>query len=51
MFNWFKRLFKKEQKFYDAQVEKFFMELDIVMGRDKSGRFTKGNKYAKMRKK
>lgn len=51
MFMWAKKLFKKEQKYYDVQVENFFVELNTIMGRDKKGRFTKGNKYAKMKRK
>ena len=50
MFKWLKRLFKKEEKYYDIQVENFFIELNKRAGRDKKGRFTKGNKYGKMRK-
>ena len=51
MFKWFKRLFKKESKYYDVQVENFFIELGRITGRDEKGRFTKNNKFAKMRRK
>jgi hypothetical protein len=51
MFKWIKRFFKKEERYYDVQVENFFIELNRITGRDKSGRFTKGNKFAKMRRK
>lgn len=51
MFKWFKKLFKKEEKYYDVQVENFFIELGRITGRDKKGRFTKNNKFAKMRRK
>lgn len=51
MFKWFKKLFKKEEKYYDVQVENFFIELNRITGRDEKGRFTKGNKYGKMRRK
>ena len=50
MFKWIKKLFKKEEKYYDYQVENFFIELNTRVGRDEKGRFTKGNKYAKMKK-
>lgn len=45
-----KRLFKKEKKYYDIQVENFFIELTKRAGRDEKGRFTKGNKYGKIKK-
>lgn len=51
MFKWIKKLFKKESKYYDVQVENFFIELDRRTGRDSYGRFTKGNKFAKIRRK
>lgn len=51
MFKWFKRLFKKEHKYYDVQVENFFIELNRITGRDEKGRFTSGNKFARMRRK
>jgi hypothetical protein len=51
MFYWLKRLFRREQKYYDVQVENFFIELNRITGRDSCGRFTKGNKFAKMRRK
>lgn len=50
MFKWFKKLFKKEEKYYDVQVENFFVELNRRVGRDSRGRFTKGNKYGKIKK-
>jgi hypothetical protein len=50
MFKWFKKLFKKEQKYYDVQVENFFIELDRRVWRDEKGRFTNGNKYGKIKK-
>lgn len=51
MFKWFKKLFKKEDKYYDVQEENFFVELNERVGRDEKGRFTKNNKFAKMRRK
>lgn len=51
MFKWLKRLFKKEEKYYDVQVENFFIELNRRVGRDEKGRFTKNNKFAKIRRK
>ena len=51
MFKWFKKLFKKEEKYYDVQVENFFIELGRITGRDSLGRFAKNNKFGKLRKK
>lgn len=51
MFKWIKKLFKKEEKYYDVQVENFFIELGRITGRDEKGRFTKNNKFAKMKRK
>lgn len=51
MFRWFKKLFKKEDKYYDVQVENFFIELNRHCCRDEKGRFTKNNKYAKLKRK